>query len=144
MTRPLCVGRWVHVPGGGAAFSAPVFFSRLAVSVFIRVLFAGCLSFGCVFRASAQEDSAVRQKLVQTILSQGAEQQKLFSDLAESGAKVVREVLVAWSHDGLYLDEAPDGSKVPILLEEQQDAAGKVRAIRVLDGQFVKDAKGAE
>jgi len=34
--------------------------------------------------------------------------------------------------------------RVPVLLEEQQDADGKVRAIRILDGQFLKDAKGVD
>jgi len=45
---------------------------------------------------------------------------------------------------GVFIYEAPDGSKVPVLLEEQQDADGKVRAIRILDGQFLKDAKGVD
>ncbi len=144
MTRPSCLGRRDHSAGGGAAFSAPGLFSKLAESVLIRAFFAGYLFFCCVAVAAESDDSAIRQKLVQTILSQGAEQQKLFSALADSGAKVVREVLVAWSRDGVYIYDAPDGSKVPVLLEEQQDAEGKVRAVRVLDGQFLKDAKGVD
>jgi len=118
--------------------------SRLAASVFFRVLFACCLSLCYIARASGPEDSAIRKELVQTILSQGAEQQKLFSGLADSGAKMVHDVLIAWSRDGVFIYEAPDGSKVPVLLEEQQDADGKVRAIRILDGQFLKDAKGVD
>jgi urea transport system permease protein len=97
-----------------------------------------------VARASALDDAAIRKELVQTILSEGRAQQKLLSDLLDSGARVVRDVLVAWSRDGVYIYEAPDGSKVPVLLEDQQDAEGKARAIRVLDGQFLKDAKGAD
>ena len=48
-------------------------------------------------------DSAVRQKLVQAILSEGQTQQKLLNELAESGAKVVHDVLSAWTRDGVYL-----------------------------------------
>ncbi len=33
---------------------------------------------------------------------------------------------------------------MPVLLEDQQDADGKARAIRIGDGQFVKDASGKE
>ena len=35
-------------------------------------------------------------------------------------------------------------AKIPILLEEQTDADGKARAIRIGDGQFLKDDKGQE
>src|ERR1700722_7196633 len=138
MTRLSCLRQRVHNRRGGAAFSAPAFFFKLAPSMLVRALFASGFLLFCVPAASAAEDSAIRQKLAQTILMQGPEQQKLFEELAESGAKVVRDVLNAWSRDGLFLYDAPDGSKVPVLLEEQQDAEGKVRAIRVLDGQFVK------
>jgi urea transport system permease protein len=144
MTRVSCLGRWVHSVGGGAAFSAPASLSRRAAIAFLRTLSAACLFLYCLAGASAADDSAVRKVLVQTILSQGPEQQKLFNDLADSSAKVVHDVFVAWSRDGVYIYEAPDGSKVPVLLEEQQDAEGKVRAIRILDGQFVKDAKGVD
>jgi urea transport system permease protein len=144
MTRLICLGRWVHVTGGGAAFSAPALLSRLAAAVLIRALFAGNLFLCCVALASPPDDSAIRKELAQAILSQGGEQQKLLSDLADSGARVVRDVLVAWSRDGVYLYDGPGGSKVPVLLEDQQDASGKARAIRILDGQFLKDAKGVE
>lgn len=86
----------------------------------------------------------VRQKLVQAILSEGQEQQKLLSDLADSGSTGVADVLSAWARDGVYLYVAPDKSKVPVLLEDAEDANGNKRAIRVDDGQFLKDARGAE
>jgi urea transport system permease protein len=121
-----------------------VLLSRGTASFLILLLVAGSLFWSCLASAAGTNDSAIRQKLVQTILSQGPEQQKLLSSLADSDARIVHDVLVAWSRDGLYMYDAPDGSKVPVLLEEQQDAAGKVRAIRVLDGQFLKDAKGAD
>jgi urea transport system permease protein len=106
---------------------------------------SGGIFFGC-FSACADvtPDSVVRQKLAQTILSEGQAQQKLLNELAESGAKVVHDVLTAWTRDGVYLYDGPDGSKIPILLDDQLDADGKARAIRIIDGQFVKDATGKE
>jgi urea transport system permease protein len=121
-----------------------VFLSKLAASVILPALIAGHLFVCCPARAAEAEDASIRQKLAQAIMSQGADQQKLLGTLADSSARVVREVLAAWSRDGVYLYDPPDGSKQPVLLEEQQDADGKVRAIRILDGLYVKDGKGAD
>jgi urea transport system permease protein len=103
-------------------------------------IFVGCLSA----RADATPDAAIRQKLVETILGEGQAQQKLLNELAESGAKIVHDVLTAWTHDGVYLYDGPDGSKIPVLLDDQLDGEGKARAIRIIDGQFLKDANGKE
>ncbi len=86
----------------------------------------------------------VRQQLVKTLLSEGDEQQTNLNQLADTGSKVVRDVLTAWTRDSVYLYEAPDHTKIPIELEDQTDADGKARAIRVVDGQFQKDDKGQE
>jgi len=93
---------------------------------------------------TAADDLAVRTKLAQAILGEGAEQQKIFGDLADSGSKVVSDVLLAWTHDSIYLYDAPDGSKVPVMLEDQMDADGKARAIRIIDGKFLTDGTGKE
>ncbi len=77
-------------------------------------------------------------------MSTGAERQQLLDELADSGSKLAHDVLTAWTLEEIYLYVAPDGSKVPVLLEDQQDADGKARAIRINDGQFVKDADGKE
>jgi urea transport system permease protein len=114
--------------------------SKLMVWLMSGGIFWGCFSA----QADPTPDAAVRQKLVQVILSEGETRQKLLNELAESGAKVVHDVLTAWIREGVYLYEAPDGSKVPILLDDQPDADGKVRAIRIIDGEFVKDASGKE
>ncbi|MDD5141740.1 MAG: urea ABC transporter permease subunit UrtB [Verrucomicrobiales bacterium] len=92
----------------------------------------------------APDESVIRQNLVQAVSSSGADQQKLLNELGETGSKLVSEVLLAWTRGGIYFYESPDGSKVPVLLEEQQDADGKVRAIRLVDGQAVKDESGKE
>jgi urea transport system permease protein len=113
--------------------------------LFLVWLLSGGVFIGCFSaRAEVTPDSAIREKLVQTILSQGQDQQKLLNELAESGAKVVHDVLTAWVRDGVYLYDGPDGSKAPIVLDDQLDGEGKARGIRIVDGQFVKDATGKE
>jgi len=101
----------------------------------------GCF---CPALAAVPDDSAVRQKLSQTLLSEGQDQQKLLGQLTDSGSKFAAEVLNAWLRDGVYIYAAPDNSKVPVLLEENEDANGNVRAIRIDNGQSLKDPKGAE
>jgi urea transport system permease protein len=107
-----------------------------------------CLLLAGMVRAGpaspVPDDLAVRARLTQAVLSEGAEQQKLLADLADSGSKVAGDVLLAWSHDSVFLYVAPDGSKVPVTLEDQLDADGKARAIRIADGAFVKDNTGRE
>ncbi|HWD19783.1 MAG TPA: urea ABC transporter permease subunit UrtB [Verrucomicrobiae bacterium] len=99
-----------------------------------------------VFTASVSwaDDSAIRQTLTQAILTEGADQQKALTDLADSGAKIVADVLTAWTHDGVFIYAAPDGSKVPVVLEDQMDSQGRARAIKISDGLPLKDDKGAE
>jgi urea transport system permease protein len=94
--------------------------------------------------SGAVDEPMVRQKLVQTILSSGDDQRKLINDLGDTGSKTVSDTLQAWTRGGIYIYLPPDGSKIPVLLEDQQDADGKARAIRILDGQPVKDGAGKE
>ncbi len=103
-----------------------------------------CLKAAAATETNAVDESSIRQKLVQTILSSGDDQRKLINDLGDTDSKLVSDTLQAWTRGGIYLCDAPDGSKVPVLLEDQQDADGKARAIRILDGQFVKDSSGKE
>jgi urea transport system permease protein len=103
-----------------------------------------CLKAAAAPETNVVGESSIRQQLVQTILSSGDDQRKLINDLGDTGSKLVSDTLQAWTRGEIYLYDAPDGSKVPVLLEEQQDADGKARAIRVVDGQFVKDSTGKE
>ncbi len=91
----------------------------------------------------AGTEPAIRQQLAQTILTEGDEQQANLTHLADTGSRLVRDVLTAWTRDGVYLYDSP-GGKIPVLLEDQTDADGKARAIRIVDGQFLKDDKGQE
>jgi urea transport system permease protein len=118
----------------------------------IRQYFCICLalvgllfSINCRAAASTNVDNpAIRQTLVKAILAEGPEQQKLLNSLGDSGAKIVAEVLTAWTRDSVFIYQAPDGAKVPVLLEDQLDADGKARATKIIDGTPVKDEKGAD
>ena len=93
----------------------------------------------------AQDDADVRQKLARAILSESAEQQKLLGELGDTGKKFLREPLIAWTREGVYLYESTNGTaKIPVILEEQPDADGKARAIRIDDGQFLKNAQNQD
>jgi urea transport system permease protein len=94
--------------------------------------------------APKNSDTAIRQTLTQAILSEGPEQQKLLTQLGDSGAKVVSDVLNAWTRDSVFIWPKPDGTKVPVLLEDQMDSDGRARAIKIIDGQVLKDDKGVE
>lgn len=89
-------------------------------------------------------DAAVRLELVQALESEGAARQKLLNELADSGSKVASEALTAWSREQIYWYEPPAGAKIPVLLEDQQDAAGRVRAVRIDTGGYLADAQGKE
>jgi len=113
---------------------------RLAFTLLILASL-GCF---CAALAAAQDESALRQKLAQTLLSEGPEQQRLLGQLTDSPSKLTGEVLNAWLRDGVYFYAAPDNSKVPVLLEDSEDAKGNARAIRIDNGQYLKDSVGVE
>jgi urea transport system permease protein len=92
--------------------------------------------------AASTSELEIRKKLTETILSSGDEQQKALSELAETGAKIVRDVLTAWPREQLIIYES-DATKVPALIDEEADSNGTVRATRIDNGEFLKDDKGA-
>ncbi|HEX3730396.1 MAG TPA: urea ABC transporter permease subunit UrtB [Opitutaceae bacterium] len=94
--------------------------------------------------APAPDEAAVRPLLVRALLAEGVEQQRLLAQLSGSGSRLAREVLTAWTRDEVVLYPAPDGARVPVILEDQQDAQGRARAVRVDSGRPLLDPKGAE
>src|SRR5260221_4923832 len=133
-TRTACLG--------GAERNAPplVCLMRLAFKLLIWASL-GCF---CPALGAVPNESTVRQTLAQILLGEGVEQQKLLGQLTDSGSKFATEVLNAWLRDGVYFYAAPDNSKVPVLLEDSEDAKGNVRAIRIDNGQYLKDTQGAD
>jgi urea transport system permease protein len=120
-----------------------------AMKFAFKPLWCCLLALGCLRTIAAPASdmagtNVVRQELVQAILSAGTEQQQFLDKLADTSSKLASDVLTAWTTEEVYLYLAPDGSKVPVMLESQQDADGRARAIRIDDGQFVKDETGKE
>ncbi len=107
----------------------------------LRFILSLCFLTLSVSAARAEDDAAVRQKLCQAILADNTQQPQLISDLSGTGSKLVHDVLIAWTRDAVFLYDASNGVKIPILLEDQTDADGKARAIRIDDGKFLKDDK---
>ncbi len=111
----------------------------------IRLLWIFCLSLSTLFAAEKPPgDLEVRQSLARAIVAEGKEQLDLLQTLSESGSRFARDVLSAWTRDGVYLYEASDGVKTPVQLEDQPDANAPARALRIDTGEPVKDATGAE
>jgi urea transport system permease protein len=116
-----------------------LFFSTLLIAALLARSLAAALASGPV-----ADESAVRHLLAQAVLSSGPAQQRLLDELAETGSKVVHDVLTAWARGEIYLTPAPDGSKIPVLLDEQLDSVGLARAVRIDNGRFLVDAAGRE
>ena len=114
-----------------------------ALIIFAAVL----LNCWCVSSTRAGDSSqtpSIRQLLAKAVLSEGQSQQKLLTEIADSGAKIATDILGAWSRDGLYIYEPTNGLKIPVTLEDVTDAAGKSRALRVDDGKPLLDPAGNE
>ncbi len=87
-------------------------------------------------------ETGARAELVKAILSKGPAQEKLLAGLADTGSKVVRDVLAQWTIDNVYLFPVPGGSPVPVILSEQVDDNNKAAATRIDNGQTLTDAHG--
>ncbi len=92
--------------------------------------------------AFGDENSATRQLLAKALLSEGDEQIKLVNSLADSNSDLVRKVLTAWPLDQVFIIDPGNGTKVPVMLEDAQDADGKQKAVRIDTGDYLKDASG--
>ena len=119
---------------------------KFHLKLIICLGFAGllCVAAGAAPAKNTAVPPAIRAELVKAILSTGAGRQELLNDLADTGSSYVNDVLSAWTMEEVYLYPAPDGTKIPVTLEDQQDANGKARAIRIDTGEFLKDAGGKE
>ena len=114
----------------------------------VLVLLGCSLRWGGALAATSTTPStaeeAVRRQLTQAILAEGADRSGLLNEIAHSGSKTAHDVLTAWTRDGIYLYDAPDASKVPVWLDEQQDSDGKSRAVRIDTGGFLTGPEGHE
>lgn len=69
---------------------------------------------GCQNLSRAQDlpDAAVRQQLIEAVLTEGEDQPEKIEALAETGSEMVAAVLAQWRAGNLLVDASPDGAKV--------------------------------
>ncbi len=72
-------------------------------------------------QAQALPDAAVRQQLIEAVLSEGENQPEQIEALAETGSDMVATVLAQWRAGNLLVDAGPDGVKV-LFTKEGADA----------------------
>jgi urea transport system permease protein len=93
-------------------------------------------------RALAAQETA-RATIVRAILTADDGQKRaIIGSLAGQGDEAIREIFTAWRQDGLFVYTAPDGAKVPVELTGDKDAQGARAAVRVDNGEPLKDAAG--
>jgi len=93
-------------------------------------------------RATAAQETA-RATIVRAILTPDDTQKRaIISSLVGQGDEAIRELFTAWRQDGLFVCTAPDGEKIPVELTGDKDAAGTQTAVRVDNGEPLKDAAG--
>ena len=98
--------------------------------------------FGLLSRSaadpSATDTPAIRQQLVQVILTNGPAQQKILGALGETGSKLVGDVLSAWTRGGVYLYPAADGALVPVTLVPMGAQTARLRRVTFPVGAAAK------
>lgn len=107
-----------------------------------RFFVAACCAILFLARSSFADEAAVRALLCKAIQSQGSEQTALVAQLADTNSDLVRKILVAWPNDGIFLIDDGKGAKIPVTLEDAQDADGKQKAVRIDTGDYLKDSSG--
>ena len=66
----------------------------------------------------------------------------LVQKLTDAQDSMISPALAAWRQGGVYLYNAPDKAKTPILLDAITDASGKARGIAIATGETIKNASG--
>lgn len=108
------------------------------MAVLLRLIF--CFTLGLAVPAFAQ---TARETIAQAALSeQNAERVKLLNALIGQGDEAIKPLLDAWKADSLFIYTAPDGAKIPVLIDGPKDAAGTQAALRVDTGEPLRDAAG--
>jgi urea transport system permease protein len=108
------------------------------MNVFQRAVLILTLTFCLVARAA----DAPREIIARAVLTEDATAQRaLISSLMGQGDEVIPELLAAWRSDAIILYVTESGT-VPVQLAGEKDATGAQAAIRVDDGNPLKDAKG--
>lgn len=93
----------------------------------------------CLVARAADSPRAI---IAQAVLTEDATAQRnLISSLMGQGDEVIPELLAAWRSDAIFLYPSDSGT-VPVQLTGDKDASGAQAAIRIADGNPLKDAQG--
>jgi len=110
----------------------------------IRLLACLCC-VGCLWgnRARAAEPASEREVVVQAILASGSsEKRDLLGTLVGRGDQDLKDVRNAWRGDALFVLTDDSGEQIPVQLVGSTDAGGAREALRVIDGEPLRDAAG--
>ncbi|MSU35663.1 MAG: urea ABC transporter permease subunit UrtB [Pedosphaera sp.] len=109
--------------------------------IFLRWTLLAAALFGWIGGEAAE--SPHRANLVEALLTEDESRQiEIIRGLAESGDSLVQQALAAWRQGGVYINETNE-IRTPFLTESQTDSTGWVHAIRIADGELLKDGAGA-
>lgn len=119
-----------------------LFLGRRFSKVFLALL--AMLLASRLFAELPLNEARARKLLTEAVVeSDETRQLMLIRDLSEIPEPIVAQVLLVWRQGGLYVFDSPTG-QVPFLLDSQSDPQGKVRGLRLADGEPLKDDKGSE
>ncbi len=85
---------------------AAILLNQFALALLVLL---GCQNLS---RAQDPPDAAVRQQLIEAVLTEGEDQPEKIEALAETGSGMVAAVLAQWRAGNLLVDASPDGAKV--------------------------------
>src|SRR5258708_20686035 len=89
--------------------------------------------------ASAMAAPEHRASLVQAILSEDTAQQiAIIEKLVDANDPIVEQTLAAWRQGGVFIYETND-TRTAFIMDAQTDSESKAKAIKVIDGEFLKD-----
>src|SRR6187402_867300 len=94
---------------------------RAAILNHFALAFLVLLGYQSLSQAQNLPDAAVRQQLIEAVLTEGEDQAEKIEALAETGSDMVATVLGQWRAGNLLVDASPDGAKV-LFTKEGADA----------------------
>lgn len=101
------------------------------------------LLFGVLLGGRGLAAETARQTIVRAILAEKpAQRLEIINSMIGEGDEAIAPLLAAWKEDSLFIYSGPDGKKIPVLLTDDKDSAGTQAAIRVVDGEPLRDAAG--
>lgn len=82
--------------------------------------------------SASGDETAVRALLARSILAEGEEQDRLLTELADTGSPLIAEVLAAWRQGGVWIAEE-DGARIPFVRDGREGPGVRVDNGRSID-----------